>query len=196
VTLLHSHVLVFPVLAICFALVGCEHASQPKESTMSASGSPDAKAIWDSMNAEIEASQDVLGTEWLSSDTAARACGADGAQWVITRFGPGTRPEERAAPLGALATRWTAKGWSPVTTEFGGDTPGVQLRYPAGSTLDDGFFIEFRSTVRRSTLQLQTPCTTGNVDALNREQYGEKHTSTPPFLPGATPPDTGGSPSS
>lgn len=142
---------------------------------MSASGSPDAKAIWESMKAEIEASQDLLGTEWLSSDTAARACDTAGY---------------------ALATQWTAKGWAPVMTGFGGDTPGVQLRYPAGSTLDDEFFIEFRSTVRRSTLQLQTPCTPGNFDALNREQYGEKHTSTPPFLPGATPPDTSGSPSS
>ncbi|WP_420368709.1 hypothetical protein [Curtobacterium sp. L1-20] len=154
---------------------------------MSSTGSTAAKAVWDSMNAEVEASQAIVGTGWLASDTAARACGGDGAQWVLTRFGPGTQPDDRTAQFEDLTKRWEAKGWKPVRTEFGGDSPGVQLRYPAASTLDDGFFIEYRSTSHGSTLQLQTPCTPGDVDALNREKYGERHTNTPPDIPGANP---------
>lgn len=161
---------------------------------MSDTGSTGTKAVWDSMNAEVEASQGAVGTGWLSSDTAARACGVNGAQWVLTRFGPGTQPEDRSAPLDTLEARWAAKGWKPVRSEFGGDAPGVELRYPATASLDDGFFVEFRSTVHGSTLQLQTPCVQGDVDALNREEYGERHTNTPPDVPGTASPSASAEP--
>lgn len=161
---------------------------------MSTTRSADAKAVWDEMNAEMESSQAVLGSGWLSSDTAARACGADGARWVLNRFGPGTQPGDRDGLLDALATRWAPKGWAPVRSEFGGDAPGVQLRYPAASSLDNGFFIEFRSSVHGSTLQLQTPCVQGDVDALNHEKYGERHTNTPPDIPGTASPSASAEP--
>jgi hypothetical protein len=188
VTKRRTSTLIVPPLAACLALAGCAIDPTPEESQMTTTGSDNAKAVWDEMNAEIESSQAVLGTGWLASDTAARACGAGGAQWVLTRFGPGSQPDERDDLLGRLATRWEAKGWEAVRSEFGGDAPGVQLRYPGASSFDDGFFIEFRSSVHGSTLQLQTPCTPGDVDELNREKYGETHTQTPPYLPGATPP--------
>lgn len=149
--------------------------------------SDSAKAVWDEMNAEIESSQAVVGTGWSASDTAARECGADGARWVINRFGPGSQPDDRGRLLDALESRWSAKGWKPVRSDLGGDAPGVQLRYPAVSSLDDGFFVEFTTTVHASTLQLQTPCTRGDVHALNSEKYGERHTNTPPDIPGAAP---------
>lgn len=177
--------LVITALAACLALAGCTTDGALKEPQMPTTGSDGAKAVWDEMNAEIESSQDIVGTGWLASDTAARVCGAAGVQWVLTRFGPGTHPDERDDLLGALETRWDAKGWRAVRSDFGGDAPGVQLRYPAASSLEDGFFVEFRSSVHGSTLQLQTPCTLGDVDDLNRERYGERHTNTPPDIPGA-----------
>ncbi|WP_139199728.1 hypothetical protein [Curtobacterium sp. MCBA15_008] len=81
-----------------------------------------------------------------------------------------------------------------MRSEFGGDAPGVELRYPGASSLDNGFFIEFRSSVHGSTLQLQTPCVQGDVDALNREKYGERHTNTPPDIPGTASPSASSEP--
>ncbi|WIB76967.1 hypothetical protein DEJ28_15110 [Curtobacterium sp. MCPF17_002] len=161
---------------------------------MSGTESTGAKRVWDSMNTAVEASQAIVGPGWLASDTAARACGADGVQWVINRFGPGTQPDDRVAKLEELERRWDAKGWKPVRSDFGGDAPGVMLRYPAASSLDDGFFIEFSTTRHGSTLQLQTPCTQGVVDDLNREKYGERHTNTPPDIPGAASPSASAEP--
>ncbi|TDN42254.1 hypothetical protein EDF64_11331 [Curtobacterium flaccumfaciens] len=178
---------VVTALAIGFGVTACS----PRPTSV---GPSHAKSVWDSVNAEIEASQAVVGTGWLSSDTAARECGVDGAQWVLTRFGPGTHPGERNAQFDELSARWEAMGWRPVRSDFGGVNPGVQLRYPAASSLDDGFFIEYRSTQHGSTLQLQTPCTQGDVDALNREKYGERHTNTPPDIPGTASPSASAEP--
>ncbi|MET3637622.1 hypothetical protein [Curtobacterium oceanosedimentum] len=153
---------------------------------MSATDQNAAKQVWQAMNTEIESSQDVVGPGWLASDTAARACGTRGVQWVINRYGPGTSAAERAEVLDGLERRWTALGWKPVRSAITGDAPGQRLRYPATRSLDDGFFVEFGTTERGSTLQLRTPCTPGDSAALNAEQYAERHTDTPPDVPGAT----------
>ncbi|ROP64807.1 hypothetical protein [Curtobacterium sp. ZW137] len=157
-------------------------------STASGTDSAGAKREWDRMNAEAEATQALIGGDWLSADTAARSCGANGAQWVIARFGPSTDTDARDVALDRMETRWRAKGWDPVRSDITGDAPGKQLRYPAGNTLADGFFIEFGITEHASTLQLQTPCTPGDANALNREKYGERHTNTPPDIPGTAAP--------
>ncbi|WP_069712958.1 hypothetical protein [Curtobacterium sp. ER1/6] len=145
-----------------------------------------AEKVWRTMNAEVESSQDVVGSGWLASDTAARACGTRGVQWVINRYGPATTGAERTRVLDDLERRWTALGWQPVRAAITGDAPGQRLRYPATRSLDDGFFVEFGTTEHGSTLQLQTPCTPGDITALNTEKYAERHTNTPPDVPGAT----------
>lgn len=155
---------------------------------MTASNNSAAKQVWDEINAEAEASQEVVGGNWLASDTAARACGSGGAQWVLTRLGPGTTGADRDRVLADLVARWQAKGWTADQSATTGDYPGVQLRYPGGSTLESGFFVRFRTNENGSSLQIQTPCTPGDVDQLNREKYGEKHTNTPPDIPGASDP--------
>lgn len=149
---------------------------------MSATNSTGAKQAWNEMNAEAEATQAIIGGDWLASDTSARPC-TNGVQWVITRGGPGSEPDTRAAELDRIDERWRAAGWEPVRSDITGDAPGQQLRYPASGVFEDGFFIEFGTTDNGSTLQIQTPCAPGDADALNREKYGEKHTNTPPYIP-------------
>ncbi|WP_144751026.1 hypothetical protein [Curtobacterium pusillum] len=161
---------------------------------MAASNNSAAKQVWDEINAEAEASQDVVGGTWLASDTAARACGSDGARWVVNRFGPGTSAADRDRLLDDLATRWEAKGWTADRSATTGDYPGVQLRYPGASTLETGFFVRFRTNENGSSLQIQTPCTPGDVDQLNREKYAEKHTNTPPDIPGVSDPSATATP--
>ncbi|MFJ3036377.1 hypothetical protein ACIPC2_18395 [Curtobacterium pusillum] len=176
------------VVAACVVLTGCSNPSARQETRPTASDNTAAKLVWGEMNAEAEASQGVIGGAWLASDTAARACGSNGAQWVVNRFGPRTSAAHRGRLLDELATRWAAKGWTATKSATTGDYPGAQLRYPSGSTLRSGFFVEFRTNENGSTLQIQTPCTPGDVDQLNREKYAEKHTNTPPDIPGASSP--------
>jgi hypothetical protein len=182
------------LLAAGLALTACASDPAPKEPRMTASNNSAAKQVWDEFNAEAEASQEVIGGSWLASDTAARACGSGGAQWVLTRLGPGTTVADRDRVLADLSTRWQAKGWTADRSATTGDYPGVQLRYPGGSTLASGFFVRFRSNENGSSLQIQTPCTPGDVDQLNREKYAEKHTNTPPDIPGASSPSAEATP--
>ncbi|MFJ3385114.1 MULTISPECIES: hypothetical protein [unclassified Curtobacterium] len=176
-------------MVLVFALAGCASATTPPR--LRATDPAGAEREWDRMNAEAEATQALIGGDWRSVDTAARPCGADGVQWVITRFGPSTDTDARDVALDRMGTRWRAKGWNPVRSDITGDAPGKQLRYPAANTLADGFFIEFGITEHASTLQLQTPCTAGDANALNREKYGERHTNTPPDIPGTAEPSAG-----
>lgn len=150
---------------------------------MTDTASSSAKQVWDDMNAKAEATQAIIGGDWVASDTAARPCGADGVQWVITRLGPGTALASRTDELDRIDERWKAVGWKAERSDITGDAPGKQLRFPAASALEDGFFIEFGTTDHGSTLQMQTPCVPGDADSLNREKYAEKHTNTPPDIP-------------
>ncbi|WP_182046227.1 hypothetical protein [Curtobacterium sp. ME26] len=172
------------------ALAACSSSPAQEGTAASDTDEDAAKEVWRTMNAEVESSQDVVGSGWLASDTAARACGTRGVQWVINRYGPATTGAERTRVLDDLERRWTALGWQPVRAAITGDAPGQRLRYPATRSLDDGFFVEFGTTEHGSTLQLQTPCTPGDITALNTEKYAERHTNTPPDVPGATPSST------
>lgn len=186
--------IVATVVAACVVLTGCSDAPARQEPRATASDNTAAKQVWDETNAEAEASQVVIDGDWLASDTAARACGSDGAQWVLNRFGPRTRSADRDRLVDQLRTRWAARGWTPRESATTGEHPGTQLRYPGGSTLDSGFFIRFRTNDAGSSLQIQTPCTPGDVDQLNREKYGEEHTNTPPDIPGASSPSAATTP--
>ncbi|OEI67801.1 hypothetical protein Cus16_2551 [Curtobacterium sp. ER1/6] len=168
------------------ALTACSSTPVQEKTVASDTDQDAAEKVWRTMNAEVESSQDVVGSGWLASDTAARACGTRGVQWVINRYGPATTGAERTRVLDDLERRWTALGWQPVRAAITGDAPGQRLRYPATRSLDDGFFVEFGTTEHGSTLQLQTPCTPGDITALNTEKYAERHTNTPPDVPGAT----------
>lgn len=179
---------------ICLALAGCSNVSAPKEPRMTASDDRAAKQVWERANSEVEASQSIVTGDWLASDTAARECGSDGVQWVLTRFGPGSAVAERGRLFEELTARWEARGWRPEESATTGDHAGAELRYPAASTLDDGFFVEFRTNENGSTLQMQTPCTPGDANQLNREKYAEKHTNTPPDIPGASTPSESATP--
>lgn len=144
-----------------------------------------AKARWDEANSLAEATQELVGGSWSSSDSAAERCGEEGARWGLTRLGPGTDPDERAAIASAVEALWTGAGHVPSSKALGGDAPGLELRFPQTGVQPDGFFVEFRTTQHGSTVAMQTACTGGDVDELNRERYGERHTNTPPDIPGA-----------
>lgn len=146
-----------------------------------------AKSTWDTANSLAEATQKAVGGAWVGSDSAAEQCGESGARWGLTRIGPGTDPGARDRTISAVEALWADSGLTPTRRALGGDAPGVEVRFPAAGTRDDGFFIEFATTVHGSTIGMQTPCTPGDVDALNREKYGERHTNTPPDIPGASP---------
>lgn len=159
---------------------------------MSSTTNGSAEQTWDQMNARAESTQAFLPGAWSASDTAARPCGSGGAQWVISRIGPGTPTGSREATVAAIHAHWKQFGWEPVRSTTGGDAPSTRLRYPGSLSFDDGFFIDFETTVHGSTLALQTPCAPGDYDALNRAKYGERHTNTPPFVSGITPSLTAG----
>lgn len=180
-------VALMPAVLLCTMVAGCTNGGSPPEAlpSPSSSDSAAAKRVWGEANTRAEATQAIIAGKWLSSDTAARACGG-GVQWVVNRLGPGTDPGQRDALLGDIEAYWRSLGWKPTRSDFPGDAPGQQTRYPAGGLLKDGFFAEFGTTKYGSTLQIQTPCTPGDVDQLNREKYGERHTNTPPDIPGAS----------
>lgn len=159
---------------------------------MSSTASSDAKRVWDEMNSRAETSQALVGGDWLASDTSARVCGTGGVQWAVSRIGPGTSADDRVSVADKVESQWRELGWKPVRSELTGDAPGLQLRYPGAGTFEDGFYVEFATTEHGSTIALQTPCTPGDVDSLNREKYAEKHTNTPPDVPGAS--STGATP--
>lgn len=146
-----------------------------------------AKAAWDDANALAEATQAIVGGSWLASDSAAETCGTTGVRWGLARFGPGTDPATRETVVAEVEALWRKAGHMPIRKQLGGDAPGIEVRFPAVGSQQDGFFIDFNTTVHASTLQLQTPCTRGDVHALNSEKYGERHTNTPPDIPGAAP---------
>ena len=166
-------------------LGGCSTRQDPEMHTTSTTGSAAAKDVWDRMNRSVEATQSIVGGDWSAWDTAARPCGENGAQWVVSRIGRGTDPARRAELLHAIEQQWLTIGWRPVESDITGDAPGKQLRFPGASALPGGFFVEFGTTVHASTVALQTPCAPGDVVDLNTEQYAERHTNTPPGIPGA-----------
>jgi hypothetical protein len=180
-----------PAALVVAILAGCSANAvtpQEQEPSTSPTDSSDAKQVWNDANAQAEATQAVVSGRWLASDSDADPCGTGGVHWGVSRIGPGTSEAERAAKVAAVEDQWRELGWKPTKSEFGGDAPGLQVRYPASGVLEDGFFAEFDTTVHASTLQMQTPCTPGDADQLNREKYAQKHTNTPPDIPGASTP--------
>jgi len=170
-------------------LTGCSAAASGTATTTSTSDpSADARSAWHEADALAGATQAEVPGGWLADDSAAGPCGAagTGARWGLTRIGPSTSPSDRADVVAAVASVWSAHGYDAVERAIGGDAPGVRLRFPASGTLRDGFFIEFVTTAHASTIQLQTPCRRGDDRALNAERYAERHTDTPPDVPGAT----------
>ncbi|KQO59968.1 hypothetical protein [Curtobacterium sp. Leaf261] len=176
----------FAVGSSMLALTACSNSQPNQEPTMSRSSTPSgstgaasgAKSAWDDLNQKVESTQAMVGGEWEASDTGATACGSSGAQWGITRLGPGASPGDRERIIDEIETAWKANGWKPTRTKIGGDAPGLQLRYPAAGTFDDGFFIELGITDYGSSMQSQTPCEPGDADALNDEQYAYNHQNT------------------
>lgn len=152
----------------------------------SSSNQSDARAAWDEADALAEATQAKVAGDWSASDSAAEPCGTGGVRWGATRIGPGTSGSDRADVVAAISALWTERGYDAAEEVTSGDAPGVRLRHPSADSLQNGFFIEFRTTTHASTLQLQTPCTPGDAAALNAERYAERHTKTPPDVPGAT----------
>ncbi len=176
------------ILAMSTVLLpGCSAAAPEKETTMSPSNQSDARAAWDEADALAEATQAKVAGDWVASDSAAERCGTGGVRWGATRIGPGTSGSDRADVVAAIDALWTERGYDAAEEAMSGDAPGVRLRHPSAGTLQNGFFIEFRTTAHASTLQLQTPCTPGDAAALNAERYAERHTKTPPDVPDPAP---------
>ncbi|KQO63413.1 hypothetical protein [Curtobacterium sp. Leaf261] len=144
-----------------------------------------AKSEWLHLSKRIEATQNFIGGDWEFIDSNARDCGDGGVQWVIGRIGPGVPAAERRALFDEVEAAWKANGWDPVRTHFGGDAPGEMLRYPASGVMDDGFYVEFDSTVHATTMGAQTPCAAGDGDQLAKEQFADNNT--PGRTPSATP---------
>jgi hypothetical protein len=176
-----------PAALVLAILAGCSAdpvTPQEQGPSVSPTGSSGAKHVWGEADARAEATQSIVPGRWLASDTAARSCGADGVQWVVNRIGPGTNEADRAAKVAAVEHQWRGLGWKPTRSKLTGDAPGAEVRYPASGVFQNGFFAEFATTENASTLQMQTPCTPGDADRLNREKYAERHTNTPPDIPG------------
>lgn len=140
-----------------------------------------AKHSWLELTTRVEATQQIVGGDWEVSDTNSRKCADGSVNWGVTRLGPGVATADRAALFDRVEVAWKAFGWHAVRTRIGGESPGLQLRYPTGGALDDGFFVELGSTVHGTTIDAQTACTAGDVDQLNREQFAFNNT------PGYTP---------
>lgn len=157
------------------ACSGTTGSTTPSGSTGAASS---AKSAWDDLNRKVESTQAIIPGQWEISDSGATACGGSGAQWGITRLGPGASADDRAHLIDQVEAAWKSDGWTPIRTRIGGDAPGLQLRYPAAGTFDDGFFIELGITDYGSSMQSQTPCEPGDADALNAEQYAYNHQNT------------------
>lgn len=147
-------------------------------SARSATPAASAKSAWDDLNRQVEATQAMVPGKWEASDSGATPCGTSGAQWGITRLGPGASAEDRPRVIDQIEAAWKDNGWKPTRSKIGGDAPGLQLRYPAGGSFDDGFFIEIGMTEYGTSIQGQTPCARGNPDALNDEQYAYEHQNT------------------
>lgn len=145
-----------------------------------------AKSAWDDLNQKVESTQAMVPGTWEASDSGASPCGTSGAQWGITRLGPGANGEDRTHIIDEIETAWKDNDWKPTRSKIGGDAPGLQLRYPAAGVFDDGFFVEIGITEYGSSIQAQTPCAHGNADALNDEQYAYEHQNTT-RLPSETP---------
>jgi hypothetical protein len=158
-------------LAACAAN---EHG-QEHNVTTSHRATSSAKAEWRVLSEQVAQTQSIVGGTWESVDTSARQCSEDGAQWAITRIGPGVSATERDALMDRVERAWAKNGWKPARTHITGDAPGLQLRFPAGGFDDRRFFIELGSTVHGTTIQAQTPCAPGDVDQLNREQFAYNH---------------------
>lgn len=173
------------VLALGLALSSCSTRSS-QEAGMSHGPSDSAERVWDATNERVETTQALVEGPWLAYDTAARGCGSTGAQWLVSRIGPGSDPGSRTRLLAAVEERWSGFGWSAVRSTIGGDAPGDRLRYPSAGSTNEGFFVELTTNAHATTITVQTPCATGDVAALNAEAYAERHTTTPPDVPGAT----------
>lgn len=182
--------------AAVLMIAGCSNSrpdEEPNVNRPSARSEPratDAKAAWDGLNERIESTQSMVPGEWEASDSGASACGTSGAQWGITRLGPGASADDRTRIIDRIETAWKNYGWEPTRSTFGGDAPGLQLRYPAGGVFDDGFFVEIGITEYGSSIQAQTPCAQGDANALNDEQYAYEHQDTtrlPPAAPSTDP---------
>lgn len=167
--------------AVCLVAAGCSDHFPEEEPLMTSTGQRSAAETWDLANARAESTQAFVAGAWSAIDSAARACGTDGARWVIGRLGPGTTSASREDVVAAIRAHWQGFGWEPTRSTTSGDAPSTRLRYPAGRSLDDGFFVDFETTVHGSTLTLQTACAPGDAGELNRTRYGEHHRDTPPF---------------
>ncbi|KQO63415.1 hypothetical protein ASF23_03895 [Curtobacterium sp. Leaf261] len=144
-----------------------------------------AKSEWLDLSEKAAATQNIVGGDWEYVDSNADDCGDGGAHWGITRLGPGVPEAERNDLFDRVQTAWKAFGWDAARTKLGGDAPGLQLRYPASGVREDGFYIEFDSTVHGTTIGAQTSCAAGDVDQLAKEQFA--YNNTPGRTPSATP---------
>lgn len=172
--------------SVVLTLTACSNTQPNREPQMTASSNPSgeagppssAKAAWDDLNRKVESTQAMIGGKWEISDSGATACGSSDAQWAITRLGPGAGADDRARLIDQIVVAWKGNGWTPARGHIGGDAPGLQLRYPAGGSFDDGFFIELGMTDHGTSIQARTPCAPGDMDSLNKEQYAYNHQNT------------------
>jgi hypothetical protein len=134
----------------------------------------EAKAELDNLFA---AAQKAVGGDWVNQDSGAEGChllsGAIGAQYPLSRLGPGVPLEQQQQVIEAVVSTWTDAGFKIkvsrlpaykgiVITEVG--YPGARDRLGI-----DGLYMTFGIGVNSTDLDGQTRCVPGDAAKINSD---------------------------
>ncbi|KQO63054.1 hypothetical protein [Curtobacterium sp. Leaf261] len=170
-------------------LAGCGSGAPREDIPITPTNSDPAKRAFLSLDTLLDDTQYLVGGDWENVDSTAEECGPRGAQWVLSRHGPGMTKDQRRSVLAAIRQRWVAEGWDPTLspTLTGSDSPGQQLRWPGSRSVEGGLFVELVSTVHGTTIFARTMCAEGDDKVLTTSRWSQRHTITPPYIPPTAP---------
>ena len=129
------------------------------------------------LNNLFAAAQTAVGGDWVSQDGGAEDCrlpsGAIGAQYPLSRLGPGVPLEQQQKVIDTVVSAWTKAGFKPTVSKLQANNGIVvtEVGYPASGYGVDGLYMVFGIGVNSTDLDGQTRCVPGDAAKINSDRH-------------------------
>ena len=132
------------------------------------------------LNNLFAAAQDAVGGDWENQDRGAEDChllsGAIGAQYPLSRLGPGVPLEQQQKLIDTVASAWSKAGFTTTVSKMPAYKGIVvtEVGYPASGYGVDGLYMVFSIGVNATYLEGQTRCVPGDAAKINSDRVRNK----------------------
>ena len=129
---------------------------------------------------QFAAAQNAVGGGWVNQDSGAEDChlssGAIGAQYPLSRLGPGVPLEQQQKVIDAVVSAWTKAGFQTTVSKMPAYKGIVvtEVGYPASGYGVDGLYMVLGIGVNATYLDGQTRCVPGNAAKINSDTVRNK----------------------